>query len=628
MYDTRNTLPNLSMLGVRSHAVAGDYCRKQSAPRPPAGHASVDEEPPPQLPHSRRRDQYRPGLAPARRSSRQFAEPKESSKLPPDASFGEKVALNPRCILVDEDVLSTTKAQRAAMPGFKTWAPVTACATDFVTRELLQSNETLDQMRVVQRIRDTFSPDIEEFIHRHDLRHDAVHFLFKGGNVMRFLMQSLMVQRPELMDGIQNYYMGVFKPSDLDFGIVIDSAQTAGRVGIQEVHALSAKIEKRMVELRTFLVNTETDTFPLLRLSNVALQAGLERVHTEMNAKVDTHNAALASAPPSVPSDEPPTPELPKITSIACLGAYQPSSSRDALRPSPAREDMRITFKDEEETIKKIMHGSDEIPEPARVVCTRGGQPSALYISRNESLCFRYGGKADDGSHKVAHFDLVRLRLAFSLTLAQHGPGEAELKRVGGEIIDISITHTTQDNSVPQFKRLGVSRLKEDPIYTTYSLDVPGPKYSIDSYSIAGIIYDLCRAVFVNTDYPWNAPKYEKRLDRIMGLLLCEAYVEQQGIRNDISVFFPSQEETVGKLQHVMDVMSGCVTGKPRAPPHTIWAHVQEHVDRIRSLRGVPEATTLMERLSELDAINVELLDTDHTDGAVYDMISPTAISK
>merc|ERR1711871_1554981 len=96
--------------------------------------------------------------------------------------------------------------------------------------------------------------------------------------------------------------------------------------------------------------------------------------------------------------------------------------------------------------------------------------------------------------------------------------------------------------------------------------------YSVESYSIHGLIYDLTRILFIEPLAPWEDNKYEKRLRRLMALLLCEALIERSN----------------GFDKQALDLlMNGLIEndGFP-PPPGTIWKFI---IDKVQSVYKNPE---------------------------------------
>lgn len=494
------------------------------------------------------------------------------------------------CYTVDEDPTDRN-------PSFAQWAPVTAAATDFVTLHLLESDSTLSQMRLVQTVHDALEATVETFRASHGLSADGVHFLFKGGNVMRFVVHAIGAGYPTLLAEVQKHYLGVFKTSDLDFGIVIAPDRLPPDVHITpaDVHGLTRAVEQDLKRLRDRLVRSPS------------MIGGLSSSAAVVREQLAATFAAMRQAAANDKQDGGRR-RLPGLVGLRCMDhalTMDPSahtradaSHREALSLAPprrtmltppvVRKDMSIRFADEASALRQVFAGgAPGAPEPQRMVCESTEAANMMYVSRNESLAFRKGD-----STPPVHFDLARVKLAFEVDT-----DDGRTKKIGGEVIDVAIPHVhPQDQKFPEFVGLDFQRI---PTYRTYSVRALDTAYSIESYSLPGLVYDLLKVLFLLSDNPWDDNKYAKRLTRIMGLLLCEALVE-----------LTERKASPKTLQRIM---RACVA-PPKAVdlsqrfPGTLWAFVQTTVGKVRA-RPPSEELHEMERvLDELAHANASMI--------------------
>merc|ERR1711998_413753 len=106
-------------------------------------------------------------------------------------------------------------------------------------------------------------------------------------------------------------------------------------------------------------------------------------------------------------------------------------------------------------------------------------------------------------------------------------------KRLGGEIIDISVNHfdtTPLKDGAPDFKNLSGKKERKYVWYKIESCEKThsdcNTEFSFQSYGIPYLIYDIIIILFYDNDQPYNDPKYAKRLKRISGLMLSCALQE------------------------------------------------------------------------------------------------------
>ena len=452
---------------------------------------------------------------------------------------------------------------------------IVAHATEFVTHDLLGSQDTLAQMRIVHEVYQKFAPILAQFREKHGLGVDDVHLVYKGGNVMRFVMHGLVLGNPHLIERIHTTYLDHFKASDIDFGITVTRTRPS-TITSNDVHLLTIECETAMQELRDAFIRSR-GLISGLRHSSDVLRDALQRAFANMKDSIRTHNNMYAESP------------LPEAIYLRCMGMSVGDGAKYILQPSTARTDFAITLESANDSSRNTEH-------PPRVVCESNRLPQTLYVSRNEALRFQ----TKKGGYR--HFNLVRMKLCFELAFV-----DGDTRRLGGEVVDLSITHTDSIDPTPfVFDRLSGG---STTIYETYKLRTPTKTYKLESYSVAGLACDTIRIVFEETDNPWDDKKYKKRIIRIMGLLLCEAFFEQG---NGVST------------ETVVEAMQECVKLETRKlKANSLWAFMQKYVAIARSGPPSAELTEFVTLIEGLSLTNVAMLNTKKpTESLLYNHIS------
>ena len=457
-------------------------------------------------------------------------------------------------------------------PNFKTWAPVTSCATDFVTEHLLQTDDTMTQMRIVDYIQKHFQYAIANFQMKHDLPQESVHFIFKGGNVMRFVMHAFMAQQPQLLKDIKTKYMDVFKASDLDFGIVIDSKYLS-KLSKEDMYAFTDECNESMKDMRALMMNT--DFIP--GVNKVISQQTLINTYNDMYKKIIEHNM------------ENPTKPLPSPYVLSCMNMNTNEKKLSRLTPPVTRKDLTITFINEKKDTQFIKNNAEQGLEhrPSVRVCESYDSGKMLFVSCNKTLLF-----PRQGISELIHFNLIRIKLAFELQLE-----DASIKKIGGEVVDLSIPMPDGvDQTPPVFKCLSGNDID---IYKTYKLQVLGTEYSVESYSVPSLIYDLVRCIFIEVSYVWEADKYLKRIKRIMGLMLCEAFIER------------SKGTPLHEITYVMfQTFHTGIQTPDISHTGSIWKLVQSYIKEFMKTRtvNIEKYEEIDFQISNLLTVNLQLL--------------------
>jgi hypothetical protein len=369
--------------------------------------------------------------------------------------------------------------------------------------------------------------------------------------------------------------MDVFQPSDLDFGIVFGNKNNLSR---QNVHWFTDQISYRMKQLRDFMIERFEDFFPNLLRPKHMIQSALMDYFEEMKI--------IANA----------TEKLPFLKGIECLGignVYSLNEWISGYKHNTERPDLSIFFKNEDESIINTERGIKTIDD--KWVCYSVNK-SSLFVSTNKSLYF----PTDRALNNFQHFDLVRMKLSFKLytgenSLRINDHTKPTTQYIGAEVIDISIQHN--DVQQPLFDRL---KAQTEQNYVTYSIHTTkNETYNIHSYSIHGLIYDIASILFLDAAAPWDDNKYEKRLRRLMALLLCEALIERShGFDKD-------------KLNMIMKSLED-IPAEETVPieKNTIWSFIIKRFQNVYAKYKIAEEITRFREITtNLVKVNCSLID-------------------
>lgn len=134
-----------------------------------------------------------------------------------------------------------------------------------------------------------------------------------------------------------------------------------------------------------------------------------------------------------------------------------------------------------------------------------GRSKSMFYTTLNTSLDF--GG----GKNVRVKFDLARTKVSFRVNQGISS----------GELIDVSISHK-DDSSLKKFKSVKEFRkfMSDNMILNKINDEY---KFEYDMIGLPYIIKDLNNMLFIQSDLPWEKPKFEKRINRLMYFLLLES---------------------------------------------------------------------------------------------------------
>ncbi len=208
-----------------------------------------------------------------------------------------------------------------------------------------------------------------------------------------------------------------------------------------------------------------------------------------------------------------------------CARSTDPTGSIDC--PLDTKPDFHVIFSNKLPANDGMFSVNIEMPQgqslithdidlPLQTCC-----PCDMYISDNTALKFR---KLEN----VAHFDLVRMKVLFVCSVSITD-GRGNIERVDikapSELIDISIP--CEDDE--RMKLLDAHGFASEVSQQKWS----GPSPSIWTYSLSGLTKDVEAVLFDDNDYPWQDPKYEKRLVRFMLCLTLQILMIEPGQTKD-----------------------------------------------------------------------------------------------
>ena len=139
---------------------------------------------------------------------------------------------------------------------------------------------------------------------------------------------------------------------------------------------------------------------------------------------------------------------------------------------------------------------------------------SHAYITFNEALEFI----TDD---RIVRFNLIRTKINFNIKFKINN--QIRYENIGGEFIDVSIPHKTDSNIKYFFENYESNVHKvtyKAPCKKAHYIIFSNPdtEFLQKTYTLNYIYYDLHKILFINTYYPWEDNKYEKRLYRLFYL--------------------------------------------------------------------------------------------------------------
>lgn len=414
------------------------------------------------------------------------------------------------------------------------WKPMKNVLTDITTNVFLNSEVMFHFLKIIF---ETFETTIEAYCQDKPFGAESIRFVYKGGNVLRFIAQRTLSRMPgDISTSLESKYSKFFKKSDADFSIYIDPDIGAGNDAVyekvfQEVTVLAAYT---LDYIRTFFANDETGEFlTLSRNTSAYTRSEMRRYLASLNEEAAKIGFTVRDL------------RLGDI-STETANAEGSASYRGSAAPPGNPGDYYIT-EDERETPRQRRERRRK-GRPPTMVRIRNlplmygnnnseGDPLPFYITINDTLEWdkpevevEAAGSAQTAAAgrpppRVTKFNLVRMKINFVAVMSDntsHGDEAQglERKRLAGELIDVSIPHRKDLDVIQTFQR---HREHGDVFQKYVAVDASGEhNLSFESYSVAFMIHDLTRMLFHDRVYPWHDVKYEKRLKRLFFMYLVD----------------------------------------------------------------------------------------------------------
>lgn len=397
---------------------------------------------------------------------------------------------------------------------FKDWG------TKFVVKSLLGPGSE-NNFEFFQLVVNTVQKTLQAYKREAKLGDEQIVFLFKGGNVLRLLLQTFMnwfhnsIQADQTTEvrnakryaeAFHDIYAPYFVMSDADFGIFIDtSLQAENFTRVQQDVCLLAYLAQ--VKIRQELQSNIGKYFPIL---------------TEWESKGDSELQEWLREGMQ-----------PTVDKFTIDGDYKDFAGAQLRSASRASQHDTMIFKDaahQDRFGDLMLKPSSEMP-----------------ISWNDALDFVQGGR-------LSTFTLVRTK--FRINVDYVISGENGTVGAPGELIDISVP---KQGDVPaahlwHFLRDEVNILKKrwdsNRAVATYKITqiVRGQQSSLTFHSEAlfELKEELTNMLFASThNKPWEMKKYEKRLARVMFLSFVDLFQQYE----DMSMRLSALAITKGLVQ-------------------------------------------------------------------------------
>ncbi len=387
---------------------------------------------------------------------------------------------------------------------------------------------------------------INNYIKKLNLPDDCIIFLFKGGNMMRYIVDSELQTNftGKQIFAILDNKRDIFKKSDSDFQIYVKNliGETINGVVIEKeymdkiyenVNILSYLLLNRIRNIILLYPNNYINFMKysdyektkaldelLENLNNSKEKAGSDKYKDVIFSEIRFENIYTGNADitnfPYIISDQ---------KDFNTVFTYHNKNSRGDMliyeknqqpnEPIIPIGTNRIAISTQKYIYDNIKYEDLLDKSIEKELIYKFKNDSNFYISYNDTLRF-HRGIVD------INFNLLRMKINFSLTYKKKHTNNkiyTHLINMPGEYIDISIPHYASHDTAYIFNNMS----KQKPPIVSYMIDIPNnPKFNINSYSYNYFISDLETVLFYQNSPPWLDKKYSKRIKRLLFLYSIE----------------------------------------------------------------------------------------------------------
>jgi hypothetical protein len=372
--------------------------------------------------------------------------------------------------------------------------------TDFLNKYFFEHEA---DMAFVKIIYSTFDTAIAEYIKNNNLSPNTILFVYKGGNLVRYIYKTLINHYSiTIFEKYNNTHKEYFEKSDLDFNLyinpyLVDSAKY--EKVYEDMTLLSYYI---LSNLREVFKTNRQYFFTYHKLSNNEKVNLLEKLLQTFQGSrdfQDTNNTLLYN----------------KSVKAVFFGNLNTNIKEEMnnvsnLSDTDVISGENITGKKYDFDMKR-KYAND----PSNLIIDtieNNIPPSNYVISINRSIDYQNENKDQ------VKFNLVRMKVNCNVILEEKKNNIAKYYKTGvaGELIDISIIHKNTFNVKKFFDNAND--------YITHYTDI-NKKTAINGTSLKYLMIDLKMILFV-LGKPWSDNKYEKRVRRLVFLIFVNELIE------------------------------------------------------------------------------------------------------
>lgn len=445
----------------------------------------------------------------------------------------------------DRDILESKRSNTETLDDFSQKKKFYDLNTEFISRDKIFIDSKQDLIFKYQYlINNFFNKSINEYIKKNNLESDDMLFIYKGGTFMKILFQKyndVLKSNEKFMKMNEEY----FKRSDSDYAILINSKFDRNKY-IKHYYWMNVMTYNILTKITSFIDENISEILPINLITEEDLKYQLEKVNkllwddrdreqVEKQKRLTYFDGVKEFIGISVGDKTYMKENIPekfnlknlKSTSLTDNSTIKynnkyvdKSAFMKKYHKIPIhRQSFYITIKNESDKYYQALCDIDKTPFK-----------SGVYQYYNETNRFiSYDKKL------INYFTLHRVKLNIILYFKTWSKYETNVAygffQAPSELIDIPIS------IYDDYKK----NLDFDKNLQKYEKLIYDKNIIFNSYSIYGIIDDICKSLFLEILYPWDDVKYEKKIHRLIYFFLIylnNSYINYNEIKMKFKDYF------------------------------------------------------------------------------------------
>jgi len=396
--------------------------------------------------------------------------------------------------------------------------------TEFISRDKIFVDSKQDLIFKYQYLINIFfNKYVNEYIKKNNLETDDLLFIYKGGTFMKILFQKyddVLKSNKQFMKMNKDY----FKRSDSDYALLINPKFDRNEY-MKHYYWMNVMTYNILNKITSFIDENISDILPINDIKEEDLKNQLEKVNkllwddrdreqVEKQKRLTYFDGVKEFIGISIGDKTYMKEKIPdnfhlkilKSTSLTDNSTIKynnkyvdKSEFMKKNKQIPIqRNPFYITIKEESKKYYQALCNIDKVP-----------LNTGLYQYYNETNRF-----VSNVGTEINYFTLHRVKLNVILYFKTWSKYETNVAygffQAPSELIDIPIS--TYDD----FKK----NLNFDLHIQKYENTIDNKNMVFYSYSIFGLIDDICKAIFIENEFPWDDFKFEKKINRLVYFFL------------------------------------------------------------------------------------------------------------